>query len=194
MSALEAELFGFPDDEHTDFEVAALRTLLPDPPARVLDAACGVGRHSVRLAAAGYDVVGLDSSEFFLERAAETADDVGVSVQFVHGDIREIPYERAFDVALNLLTAWGYYDDEENQRALQSIADALRPGGRFVLELAHRDSLVARYASRDWSELSDGTLVTQLREFDAVTGVNAVTHQWVDREGSRHERTHRVRL
>jgi SAM-dependent methyltransferase len=191
---LYLELFGFPDAERTDFEIAQLGAVLPDPPARVLDAACGVGRHAVRLAAAGYEVVGLDSSEFFLERATAAADDAGVAVEFVHGDIREIPYDSDFDAAVNLSTAWGYHDDAENQRALQSIADALRPGGLFVLELGHRDSLVGRYAPRDWSELSDGTIVGQLREFDAVAGVNTVTHRWRDREGTTHERTHRIRV
>ena len=68
---LYLELFGFPDAERTDLEISQLRTLLPAPPPRVLDAACGIGRHSVRLAAAGYDVVGLDSSAFFLARARD---------------------------------------------------------------------------------------------------------------------------
>ena len=144
----------------------------------MLDAACGVGRHAIRLAAAGYDVVGLDSSDLFLEHARATAQDAGVAIDLVHGDIREIPYESDFDAVLNLSTAWGYYDDAENQRALQSMADALRPGGLFVLEIAHRDSLVGRYTPHDWAEMSDGTLVVQLREFDAVAGVNTVTHRW----------------
>ena len=191
---LYLELFGFPDDERTDVEISALRTLLPDPPARVLDAACGIGRHAIRLAAAGYDVVGLDSSGLFLERARAAAHDAGVAIELVHGDIRDIPYATDVDAVLNLSTAWGYYDDAENQHALQSMADALRPGGTFVLEIAHRDSLVGRYAPRDWSEMSDGTLVVQLREFDAVTGVNTVTHRWQDHDGAQHERTHRIRM
>ena len=112
----------------------------------------------------------------------------------MHGDIREIPYESDFDVVLNLSTVWGYYDDVENQRALQSMADALRPGGLFVLEIAHRDSLVGRYTPHDWSEMSDGTLVVQLREFDAVAGVNTVTHRWQGPDGAQHERTHRIRV
>jgi SAM-dependent methyltransferase len=191
---LYLELFGFPDAERTDVEIIALRTLLPDPPARVLDAACGVGRHAIRLAAAGYDVVGLDSSELFLDRARVAAQDAGVAIDLVHGDIREIPYESDFDAVLNLNTAWGYYDDAKNQHALQSMADALRPDGLFVLEIAHRDSLVGRYTPHDWSELSDGTLVVQLREFDAVAGVNTVTHRWQGPDGAQHARTHRLRV
>jgi SAM-dependent methyltransferase len=191
---LYLELFGFPDAERTDAEIPALRTLLPDPPARVLDAACGIGRHAIRLAAAGYDVVGLDASDFFLERARAAAHDAGVAIELVHGDIREIPYESDFDAVLNLSTAWGYYDDAQNQRALQSMSDALRPGGLFLLEIAHRDSLVGRYAPREWSEFSDGTLVVQLREFDAVAGINTVTHRWQGTDGAHHERTHRIRV
>ena len=94
---LYLELFGFPDAEQTDREISALRTLLPDPPARVLDAACGVGRHAVRLASAGYEVVGLDSSELFLDRANAAAEDAGVAIELVHGDIREIPFGSDFD-------------------------------------------------------------------------------------------------
>ena len=191
---LYLELFGFPDADRTAVEITALLTLLPDPPARVLDAACGVGRHAIRLAAAGYDVVGLDSSHLFLERARAGAQDVAVAIDLVHGDIRELPYGSDFDAVLNLNTAWGYYDDAENQRALQSMADALRPGGLFVLEIAHRDSLVGRYTPHDWSEMSDGTLVVQLRDFDAVGGVNTVTHRWQGRDGAQHERTHRLRV
>ena len=88
--------------------------------------------------------MGLDSSELFLERATRAAHDTRVSrsssCTATSGRSRT---RGRFDVVLNLLTVWGYYDNDENQQALQSMADVLRPGGRFVLEIAHRDSLVA---------------------------------------------------
>ena len=59
---LYLQLFPFPEAAQTDDEVSALLQLLPPPPARILDLACGQGRHAVRLAERGYQVVGVDTS------------------------------------------------------------------------------------------------------------------------------------
>ena len=175
---LYLELFGFPDAERTDVEITALRTLLPDPPARVLDAACGVGRHAIRLAAAGYDVVGLDSSDLFLERARAARRMPGLrstSCTATSGRSRTSPTSTPSSTS----TPRGATTTTPRTSARCSRwRTRLRPGGLFVLEIAHRDSLVGRYTPHDWSEMSDGTLVVQLREFDAVAGVNTVTHRW----------------
>ena len=85
--------------------------------SRLLDVPCGIGRHSVELAAMGYQVVGVDFSEPFLGRARSRAEEEGVAEQctFVHGDMRELASvlkEDEFDAALNLFTSIGYYDEK----------------------------------------------------------------------------------
>ncbi len=188
-------LFGRPDENRTDQETAALCTLLPPPPCRVLDAACGFGRHAVRLASAGYDVVGVDSSPHQLSLAREAAEQRGVAVEFLQIDMADMAFGRQFDAVLNLSTAWGYSeDDEENLETLRAMVRSLRPGGIFVMEIAHRDAIVAHYASRDWRELDDGTIVWISRSFDPVAGVNVVVHRWRTPDGSEYQREHRVRL
>ena len=82
-------VWGFPGPDVTAAEVDALSTILPAPPARVLDVACGNGRHSIGLAARGYEVTGVGVAAPFLALAREAAIAAGVSVDFRRTDMRE---------------------------------------------------------------------------------------------------------
>jgi SAM-dependent methyltransferase len=188
------EHFGFPEASQTDIESEALRSLLPPPRARVLDVACGQGRHSIRLAKAGYDVVGLDSSSLFIEQARRAALDAGVEVEFREGDMRELSFDREFDVVVNVFTSWGMNDDATNQRALDRMASALDDEGLLVLEINNRDWVLQNYRTRDWQSSADGTVAWIERTFDAVRGVNSVTHYGRTSDGEAAHRTHHVRF
>jgi len=191
---LYLQLFPFPEAAQTDEEVEAVVELLPSPPARILDLACGQGRHAVRLAQRGYDVVGIDTSLKFLRDARRAADELGVAIDLVESDMREIVYDREFDGVVSFFTAWGYHDDAENQNVLERIARSLRDGGRLVLDIIHRDWLMSVYQPKDWLTLRDGTDVVVDRQFDAVRGVNVVTHRWPGPDGKPNERQHRLRI
>lgn len=188
------QFLGFPGPEVSDAEVVALQKVLPQPPARILDAACGVGRHAVRLAALGYQMTALDSSPYFLGRLRGAAAEAHVDVEVCECDLRAIPYQVEFDVVINLGTSWGYYDEAGNRLALERMASALRPGGTFVLEIGHRDGIIAHFGPRDWKVLPDGTVILIERTFDPVTGVSWARHRWRRPDGTSGEREHRVRL
>jgi SAM-dependent methyltransferase len=183
------------DSEQTVAEVLMLRDLLPEPPADLLDVACGQGRHSIALARSGYSVVGLDASEPLLAQARAAAAIEGVELTFVPGDMRAIPYVACFDAAINMFTAFGYFADEsENQAALNGIARALKPRGRLVMELAHRDRVVNGFQPTDWYELEDGTVVWVRRHFDPVRGLLTSVDRWRTPDGAEEERYHRIRI
>lgn len=182
------------DPEQTVAEVLMLRNLLPEPPADLLDLACGQGRHSVALARAGFTVIGLDASEELLSQARRATDEAGIEASFVAGDMRAIPYVECFDAAINMFTAFGYFSDEENQAVLNGVARALKAGGRLVMELAHRDRVVSGFRETDWYELDDGTVVWVRRHFDAVRGLSTSIDRWRTPDGVEHERYHRIRL
>ncbi len=166
--------------ERTEREVEGLREMVALPPGgEVLDVACGWGRHSVSLARAGFRVTGLDLSETLLERGRKRARAAGVEVDFVRGDMREIPWRGRFDAVLSLYSSLGYFlSDDEDLRVLRGVRDALRPDGAFVLETMHRDHIVGDYAARDWWETDDGLTVFVEREFDAVDGVSREWTRW----------------
>lgn len=115
--------------------------------SNVLDLACGHGRISNRLAAKGALVTGLDATPLFLEIARHDAADRQLPVEYVHGDMREIPWRERFDAVVSWFTAYGYFDDEQNRRVLRDVHSALRPGGRFLVELNHKDGAPPDVAS-----------------------------------------------
>ena len=181
--------------ERTEREVMGLREMAPLPPdAEVLDLACGWGRHSVALARAGFRVTGLDWSQTLLSRARKRAEAAGVPVDFVHGDMREIPWTGRFDAVLSLYSSLGYFlSDDEDLRVLRGARQALRPGGTFVMETMHRDHIVAGFAERDWWETEGGATVWVEREFDAVDGVSREWTRWTrGRESG--EKYHELRI
>lgn len=94
----------------------------------VLDLACGHGRIAARLAQRGCHLTGLDSSPLFLQLARQDAEARSVTVDYVHGDMRDLPWSARLDRIINWFTAFGYFDDADNRRVLAQAAAALKPG------------------------------------------------------------------
>lgn len=122
-------------EERTTKEVDFVeKTLDLQADMTILDVPCGHGRHAVKLAKRDYNVTGFELNEFFLQEARKAAEAVGVNVRFEQGDVRELTYNGEFDVALNLFTAMGYFDtDEDDLRFLAGVHKALKPGGKINL-------------------------------------------------------------
>src|SRR5215471_10099386 len=135
------------------------------------------GTHAIRLARSGFRVTGVDTSASFLAAARAAAAESPTDSEFVQLDMRALDFDQDFDVALSLCTSWGYFADETNQRVLDRMAKSLRPDGLLVLDLIHRDWLMSVYERKDWVELENGTFAVADRQFDAVAGVNIVTHR-----------------
>jgi SAM-dependent methyltransferase len=157
------------------------------PGSRVLDLACGHGRHSVELARRGCVVTGVDLSGPSLELAAARARETGVEVRFEREDMRRIGFEGEFDAAINMFTAFGYFEDDENRLVLERVAAALVPGGAFVIEIVNPVAVFARFEARGWHTLSDGTVMLEERAYDAPRGRFETCWTYV-RGGERRER------
>src|SRR5204862_6427305 len=138
------------------------------PGAEILDIACGYGRHAIELVQRGYNVTGLDLSLPLLIRAADEAQKRALSVNFVHADMRGMAFEREFDGAYCMLTSFGYFDEESNAKVAEGIARALKPGGRFLLDVVNRDYIVGDLPARIWWE-GDGCVVLEEVEFNFNT-------------------------
>ena len=99
--------------------------------AKVLDLACGKGRHSIYLNQLGFDVVGADLSENSIA-SAKTNENKNLHFQ-VH-DMRE-PFNMKFDAIFNLFTSFGYFEKEEdNLLTLKAIKDSLTEYGFAVID------------------------------------------------------------
>ena len=150
-------------------ETAFIEEALSSPPdGELLDIGCGYGRHAIELGQRGFRVTGLDLSLPLLIRAADEAQRRGLSVNFVHADMREMTYDSQFAAAYCVLTSFGYFDEETNLRVASSICRALKPGGRFLVEAINRDYIVSDLPSRVWWE-GDGCVVLEEVDFDFHT-------------------------
>ncbi|HXJ19588.1 MAG TPA: methyltransferase domain-containing protein [Polyangia bacterium] len=150
--------------DQTTREADFIASALECPPgSELLDVGCGYGRHAIELVDRGFNVTGLDLSFPLLIRAAEEAEHRGVSVKFVHADMREMAFENQFDGAYSMLTTFGYFDEETNLRVAERIARALKPGSRLLLDVLNRDYIVGDLPMRVWWE---GTGCVVLEEVD----------------------------
>jgi SAM-dependent methyltransferase len=180
------------DDERTGAEVDwVVEKLGVEPGARVLDLACGHGRHSLELARRGYRVTGVDLSPRSLELAREAAAAEGIEVRFVHSDMRELAFEAEFEAAINLFSSFGYLEsDDEDRAVLERVARALRTGGGFLIETVSPLGLAARYQARRWEQVANGVVMLDDREWDLVEGRNRALWTFVRPDGSRSELRH----
>ena len=160
----------------------------------LLDVPCGFGRHSVPLARAGYKVVGVDRSPALLEEARRRTGGER-RPKFVQADYRDLPQpDESFDAALNLFSSLGYLGDEDDTRVLGEIRRVLRPGGRLVIEIMHRDALVLRFRDTGWHMVGEGRLLLEQRTFDPAAGVAQTTQTLVEPGGQRDSRTWSLRI
>jgi SAM-dependent methyltransferase len=134
-------LDGVPDGD-TQRETDFVRRNLPQPEhLRVLDVACGSGRHSRALADAGYSVLGIDRAPALVADAERSCD----RARFQVLDMRDMgQLDGAFDGVVNLWQSFGFYDAETNRGVLGQFHDKLRPGGRAILDLYNRDNAIGR--------------------------------------------------
>jgi SAM-dependent methyltransferase len=161
----------------------------------ILDLCCGHGRHAIPLAQRGYLVTGQDLSEIFLREAEKEAQAQSVQVRLVHSDMRNIPFENEFDAAINIFTAFGYLEDQgEDQKVLQQVYKALKPGGLFLLETVHREGLMRRYAPQMISHYPEELIVLEERRFDLLTSQIEVKVTMIYPNGQRKEYSHSLRV
>ena len=104
---------------------------LPDG-SRLLDLACGRGRHSVYLNEKGYNVVGVDLSNNSISDAKKYENP---TLHFLTEDMRSFELGVKFDAIFNLFTSFGYFQSqEENKKVLQRIKLHLKNDGHFVMD------------------------------------------------------------
>jgi SAM-dependent methyltransferase len=144
-------------------EVEQLVKLLPIAKQdRILDLCCGIGRHSLALARAGFAVVGVDRTPRFIEQARQAAVSSDLAVEFLVGDMREYCLPTSFDIILNLFGSFGYFaDPADDRKVVEHMYASLRPGGKFLIETMGKEILARNFQQRDWTEAGDLLLLSE---------------------------------
>lgn len=152
------------------------------PGDRVLDAPCGYGRVTLPLASRGLRVTGLDLSAPLLNVAKERARAAQLmeQVEFVQADLREAKIAGGFHAAINLFSSVGYGTEDDDEKMMRTIHDALMPGGKLYVDTMHRDALVTRRALGEVPGFRGpgGITMREKNRFDPASGRIHSTWTW----------------
>lgn len=139
--------------KHRDYEEAKdfLDTLINffkiKPNHKVLDLACGKGRHSIYLNEKGFDVTGVDLSAQNIAHARQFEND---RLKFDIHDMREVYAQEEFDFVLNMFTSFGYFENEsENEKAICAAAESLKPGGFLLIDFLNPYRVINNLVSEE---------------------------------------------
>lgn len=120
------------EKEASTFIHKLIRHLSPPPGSRMLDVACGRGRHSKILASMGFTVTGIDLSPDSIAYAKKFQTE---HLEFYVHDMRLPFYINYFDYAFNFFTSFGYFRTRrEHDDAIRTIVKSLKPGGVLVID------------------------------------------------------------
>jgi ubiquinone/menaquinone biosynthesis C-methylase UbiE len=165
------DVYGTEDAKKSEAEVEGIISLLePAKGSSILDLCCGYGRHTLSLAQKGFCLTGLDFSEVLLEKAQAAARDSAADINLVRADMRWIPFLSRFDYVINIFTAFGYFQSEDDdQSVLNGVYRALKPKGEFLLDTINREWVLSRFQKENWEELEGGRYALDERKFDPVS-------------------------
>jgi SAM-dependent methyltransferase len=145
-------LYGQRNDEEAEFLIDNLSAWLkPAENSRILDIACGRGRHAVYLNKKGYDVTGIDLSEQSIKFAQQFEKK---NLHFYVHDMRKLAYINYFDIAMNLFTSFGYFETEkEHVNALKSFRKGLKADGTLVIDYFNTQKILKNLTHREMKTL-----------------------------------------
>lgn len=149
-------LYPHRDDTEAERAVDLIRRNVPFQPGwRVLDVACGAGRHARAFEAAGASCTGLDLSLTLLRVASQVT-----TVPLIRADMRQLPIRAgSMDLTVNLFTSFGYFDhDAEHTAALDEMIATVRPGGWFVIDFLNPAAVRRQLVPEETLQLGESTV------------------------------------
>lgn len=146
------------------------------PGSSVLDIGCGTGRIANSLARQGYLVTGIDTNQWYVDRARAQA--AGPDVEFRVQDMRNLTEEDAYEAALLWFNTFGYFDDATNMDVLRLVRRALNPHGVLVIEQHNRDWVIKNWQPTLMTRLGDDFFVDE-NTLDVIAGRTYNTRTYV---------------
>lgn len=136
------------DDTEAQLFLDNLITKLnPSKRSKLLDLACGKGRHSIYLASKGYRMEGVDLSAQSIKHAQKFAHE---KLSFATHDMRKVYKARHFDFILNLFTSFGYFDNEQDSLdTLTAVTKGLKKNGTFVMDFFNATKVITNLKLRE---------------------------------------------
>ncbi|MEJ7558369.1 MAG: class I SAM-dependent methyltransferase [Pedobacter sp.] len=141
-------LYSQRNDEEAEYLIDNLSAFLKPPAqSKILDIACGRGRHSIYLNKKGYDVTGIDLSEQSIKYAQQFEQK---NLHFFVHDMRKLAFINYFDIAMNLFTSFGYFETEkEHVNALKSFRKGIKSDGTLVIDYFNTQKILKNLTNQE---------------------------------------------
>ena len=171
-------MFGEDRWKSADYEVnSIIRLLSLKSDDQILDACCGVGRHSIGLSQKGYTVTGIDNTKKFLQAARSFAKAENVSPVFLEGDILKFQNPNSFDAIINMYTSFGYFASKEDDLTfLKNMFLCLKDKGRILIETIGKEILSRIFQPKEWYE-HEGAFV--LADYEIIDDWSKLKNRWI---------------
>ena len=125
----------------------------------MLDIGCGPGRHSLALAKTGYQVTGVDTSNFLLEQAQKQAKLKHLTVDFIKANMLDFNNGKQFDLIINMFNSFGYFDtQDENQQVINNAYNNLKPSGTLLIDTVGKETIARTIEPVHLTEYDNGDI------------------------------------
>lgn len=162
--------------------------LNPSKDIKVLDLACGKGRHAIFVNSLGYDTTGVDLSENSINEAKKFENE---HLRFFRHDMRDPLSKDSFDVVLNLFTSFGYFDDKyDNELVISAIRNTLKPNAYLILDFLNADQV--RSSLVEYDEVQRGDITFQISK--EIADGKVVKHIRFEDKGEKYHYQEKVQL
>lgn len=165
-------------------QVEQILTLTNPVGPSVLDLCCGPGYHAVAFGKRGFTVTAVDLSPYLLEQGRVRASKFGIDIKWVLKDMRQFQAQGTFDLACNLTTSFGYFEEEsENLLVLRNVLISLRPGGLFVIDTVGKELFARKAQTMFCSQYPDGSILLQRAQ--VLDDWYRIRNEWILINGDR---------
>lgn len=108
----------------------------------VLDVPCGFGRIAFQLAKKGMNVTGIEFNKYLVDYAKMQAEENGLKINYIEGDMRNFSFRKKFDAALCWFGSFGYFSDVDNEKFIKSVSRCLKKGGKFLIDTHTMETII----------------------------------------------------
>ena len=152
---------------------------------KILDLACGHGRHSIEFCKRNYKVEGIDINKDFINLAKDTSEEMGLDAQFFEADILDMEYKDNFDTVLFLFNSLGFFNRKDSTKIFKKINQSLVKGGRAFIDCKNRDHLIKEIKAYEVYEKGEDLMIDRL-SFNPIQGTTTNNRTYI-KSGKRYE-------
>ena len=176
-------------------EIDQIIKLLPlAPQCRILDAACGMGRHALECAQRGFTVTAYDINAGLIEENRRKSLEKDLTVDWIQANMQEFCRPDHYDAVFSLFYSFGYSEHPEaDLHILHKFYQSLRPGGKIIMQLMGRELIEKWLQPKYWSLEPDDTLILVEKQFNPESALlNETVFILKDGERKKYQLTTRV--